>query len=363
MSESGSRKTLYLHIGLNKTGSTFVQRCLRNNEGRLAKRGFLYPCKRRAPYFQRGQHVPLAAALTGLPVYWLNKVKSRRLDSAVPAFLEEAKAFEGENIILSSEAFGSKNVTREIVEGMKDLLADFDVKVVAYLRRQDDYILSTYQQDVKVGSRHKFDFAERMSGEQNRFYNRIAPYISVFGKEQVIIRPYDKSRWKGGELFLDFLQVIGCPDEGLEMVAAENEGLDFRHVNLLRDANQFLAPLGSEPNGKDDQMVRTSILRHLKKDKAAGLQTEKLALSNRQIREVQEYFLEENKRLWGEQEGADFVRPKKDEPLGNTDKSAADWEIGLRLIIELCRENIRLQNKIQDLPEQQKSKGSRKAGS
>lgn len=361
MSGSGSRKTLYLHIGLNKTGSTFVQRCLKHNEERLAKRGFLYPCKRRAPYFQRGQHVPLAAALTGLPVYWLNKAKSRRLDSALPVFLEEAKAFEGQNIIVSSEAFGSKNVTEEIVERMKDLLVDFEVKVLVYLRRQDDYVLSTYQQDVKVGSRQKFDLSERISGEQNRFYNRIEPYVSVFGKEQVIIRPYDKSYWKGGELFLDFLHAIGCPEDDLEMVEAENEGLDFRHVNLLRAANQFLAPLGSEPNGKDDQTVRTSILRHLRKIKVAGSQTEKLALSSDQIREVREYFLEDNKLLWGEKLGADFVRLKDGDPLGNTDKDAPEWEMGLRLIIDLCRENIRLQNEVQALQDQQKSQDSRKS--
>lgn len=35
--------TVYLHIGMPKTGTTFIQKTLRKNNGILKKQGYIYP--------------------------------------------------------------------------------------------------------------------------------------------------------------------------------------------------------------------------------------------------------------------------------------------------------------------------------
>lgn len=76
-------KKLFLHIGYNKTGSSYIQRCLTRNHEALAGAGFLFPCTPNKPYIQKRQHVPLAARLTGLPFRWLLPHKENRLNRAL----------------------------------------------------------------------------------------------------------------------------------------------------------------------------------------------------------------------------------------------------------------------------------------
>jgi len=40
---TGGQKTVYLHIGLHKTGTTFLQNVLRANTEALAEQGIIYP--------------------------------------------------------------------------------------------------------------------------------------------------------------------------------------------------------------------------------------------------------------------------------------------------------------------------------
>ena len=39
----GRRQRLYLHVGLPKSGTTFLQALLAKNRGRLKESGFIYP--------------------------------------------------------------------------------------------------------------------------------------------------------------------------------------------------------------------------------------------------------------------------------------------------------------------------------
>ncbi len=57
----GSRQPLYLHVGLPKSGTTFLQGLMANNRNRLKSAGFIYPFIRRETMFHtavelRGQH-------------------------------------------------------------------------------------------------------------------------------------------------------------------------------------------------------------------------------------------------------------------------------------------------------------------
>ena len=58
-------KKLFLHTGYNKTGSSYIQKCLTRNAAWLQQKGVFYPPDSARAYMQNSQHVPLAAALTG----------------------------------------------------------------------------------------------------------------------------------------------------------------------------------------------------------------------------------------------------------------------------------------------------------
>lgn len=134
-------QSLYIHIGAHKTGTTFIQIFFDRNREWLQRHGFDYP---QCCWLESAQH-RLALALKGL----------RDPDTgAVPAFdaeLADLKACIAEaavpNILISSEEFFS--LPREAIARLRDGLAEYDVHILAFVRRPDRLFESTYREKVQ----------------------------------------------------------------------------------------------------------------------------------------------------------------------------------------------------------------------
>lgn len=130
-----------IHIGAHKTGSTAIQRSLMESRGELKKIRTEYP---EISWFQFGHHgIPFS--LKGMVDPGRGSVPSEEKElGQLSAFLSSADA---DHVILSSEEFFSLNDTS--VEKLHDRLAAYEVQVIAYARRQDDFFLSAYNQQTK----------------------------------------------------------------------------------------------------------------------------------------------------------------------------------------------------------------------
>lgn len=296
-----AKKSLYLHIGFNKTGSTSIQRDLAANAEQLAARGVLYPANPKEAHVQRRQHVPLAAALADVPVHWMSRQKRATLDQAPAAFRAAVQASSAEKIILSSEGFGELSVTPKAAARVAEALSDFDVRVIAYIRRQDSYFLSTYQEGVKGGRTQPFDFDSYPQNKWMHFGRRLAPWRKAFGPGRVIVRPFEPSFWPGRELFRDFLAAAQIPSDGLVMAPPKNESLDFRAVELLRRLNAAHMHQDSSWYREHRHPLRLQLMKVLESRKGAaqlltGKAQRKMSLSPEQAGILRDYFRQENSR-------------------------------------------------------------------
>nr|WP_319514334.1 hypothetical protein [uncultured Cohaesibacter sp.] len=336
------RKRLVLHIGFNKTGSSYLQKCLHQNAPQLLSKGILYPCEQQVKYLQNSQHVPVAAALTGLPVYWLLKKYSGDFDGVMQPLMKHIEESNAQTVVLSSEAFGAIDVTQKEAQKIYDYFSNFDVDVIAYVRRQDDYILSFYQQEIKTGSVKPFNLDNSIDLKQNYFSKRVQIWRDVFGSDKVTVRPYDRKFWHGEDLFFDFVNQIGADIVGLERAPSENEGLDFRMVALMRHLNREINRMNPKAPWAKKQRLRGTILNMLAKEKLLPSKTEKMSLSDSQVEKIRQHFRQDNEQTFsGTSISADeFFSERTSGRADNTQFKQINRKALLGLVVRLAEKQL-----------------------
>ena len=146
------RPVVSLHLGMGKTGTTTIQAWMHHNRDRLIDLGVLFPT---SPGTKRHARLGMAMQPERLP-----SLEWERLDVSTPEelrpiferqLLEEIRAAWVPRLVLSDEALlgtpeGAITNMREFLDGIAA-----SVRIVVYLRRQDDHLCSRYQQVVKQG--------------------------------------------------------------------------------------------------------------------------------------------------------------------------------------------------------------------
>lgn len=115
------------------------------------------------------------------------------------------------DVLLSSEHWFVGVAPTALAELFADL--GFRVVVVAYLRRQDDFLLSLYNQWVKTG-RITTTFAEFLDSQvadphsYAYYYRHLDSFSQVFGKDAVIVRLFEEAKMVCGNLIADFTALL-----------------------------------------------------------------------------------------------------------------------------------------------------------
>ncbi len=203
-------KTVFLHIGTAKTGTTALQRFLPENSGILNNLGFDHPIM---PFhFPRMSDGRNAHFLT----LWDDTSKySSRWNKGFEVIRNDLSEYD--NIILSDEVLWAEcareGFLERVCEGFSHL--DARLKVIVYLRRQDEMAESHWNQMVKGKLRLTEGFNDFVkSGRYQESFpldygkglDAISQYIE---KENIIVRAYEKQQYKDGSLFSDFLDCVG----------------------------------------------------------------------------------------------------------------------------------------------------------
>jgi hypothetical protein len=246
-----SDRVCIIHIGTHKTGTTALQIFLEQNRPALERAGLYLPRAGR-PGTLPGNH----------QIGWDLLVHGASAD--VPKLREELQTSVVRSALLTSEDLSLLYARPETLELLQAAISDagYRAKIVVYVRTQAAYAESMYVERIKHdyirplgaylerildtgmyvpdGSPIQIDF---------RYPRLLEPFVKVFGKEHVVVRPYSSA--SGPEyIYRDFLQVIGTLDPPfrgapLDLTVQQlraNESLSF--IQLLQTAYLKLHPQG-----------------------------------------------------------------------------------------------------------------------
>jgi hypothetical protein len=178
------RKALFIHIGAHKTGTTSLQHYFRHHGAELLAQGVLYP---ESCNYQFAQH-RLAFALRGM----VDPARQDRpqFEEESAALLQEISSSDCRRVLVSSEEFFS--LPAAALARLGTLARDFEVHVIAVLRRPDRLFESMYNQMVKE-PRNRFarpyqvflETPEKLS-QDLRFDQVLAAWAKQFGKKSLL---------------------------------------------------------------------------------------------------------------------------------------------------------------------------------
>lgn len=251
---------LVLHVGMGKTGTSTVQAFLRDRRDDLARAGVLLPqAAGRARHAKVGLFIQDDAALTASPEW-------PRIRAEVPQrfrtrfhrrLLDEVDGSGAPRVLLTDEVLFMQPAEPLVrLRALTDELAA-RTRLVVYLRRQEDHLVSRYQQGVKIGWVQRLDewAAEDMSGLYD-YAARLRLHRRVLDPATLVVRRYDPARFVGGSLEADFLHAcdidLPAPTAAVATSRARNLSLDAVAVEFLRLLNLHLvATRGAVPGQVD----------------------------------------------------------------------------------------------------------------
>jgi hypothetical protein len=241
------KKKIYIHIGRPKVGSTAIQRFLKFNRKTLLENDVLFPVTGER---QSASH-QLAAVL-------LEDAKPEKASSAETLYqelIDEIQTSSASNCIISSENFYFVKPLR-----LAKILADqLDVKIVCYVRRQDEVLVSSYIQEMRDNT-----LSERERDDLDRYLSRpdrlrfldykivLDQWADVFGVENVVVRVYETGQLKG-DLFDDVLDAMGVrstqdyskPQKRVNSTPASDI------LDIIKQVNHYPAPVLVQRQIKD----------------------------------------------------------------------------------------------------------------
>lgn len=225
--------SIYLHIGMNKTGTTSIQSYSLKNRQTLIQNGILYP----ETGLINKAHYAISATLSfhnpSIPIEWRKKKHELK---------KELKNEIKENIrktIISSEDFLLNKPFTEL----KSFFKGYSLKAVIYLRRHDHWWLSAYTQAVKMkhlppwnqGPQGFINFNRKKNKTYGDYRHLVDRWANAIGKENVIVRPYEAAQ-NQPDLAADFFKAIGEPalaEQLPRMAVRENSSLPMASVQLM----------------------------------------------------------------------------------------------------------------------------------
>ena len=242
-----------LHIGTKKTGTTYLQNLLINNQQVLADAGWTYP-----DFLDRRNHLTIAlpfAANKDTEIHRAQELTTEEANAALVAEFDKqftALVKPGDKWVFSSEFFASRLKTQAEVGACVGFLRKYfdEVKVVVYYRRPEFMVPSTYSQSVKEGlsrdldmgyvERHRNDYAhlELLTGWQD-----------VVGAANVTARPYlERFRSDSRAMVDDFCAAVGIEpktDWVEPTESASNHSLGTEGLQVLRTINFYFPRPGT----------------------------------------------------------------------------------------------------------------------
>jgi hypothetical protein len=243
MASNDGVRRLYLHVGLPKSGTTFLQALMSHNRDRLLEQGVLYPSPRTASMFHAAIEVRGTHDFWGFP--------AEKVAGSWESLVKAARAHEGTTVI-SHEIFSG--ATPEDVARVAADLEGFEVHVVVSARDVVRQVTAMWQEGVKNGDHRTFEqFGAQVtrdldSGDYGRrFWSMqeltevLERWSGVAPRDRMHVVTAPRSSSDPLELWRRYAEVFGVDPTTLDSdVSKSNESLGVAQIALLRDVNVSL---------------------------------------------------------------------------------------------------------------------------
>lgn len=221
-------KTLIIHIGDHKTGTTSIQNALAGGYLTIEGAELLYPARLNHNYLSGYIRAP-------------QQGRQASQNLGPEALAEQISQSSADYVVLSGEVFENipAPVFYEMVERHFCSVVDH-VRVLAYVRPHASRLLSSFGEQIKIGWFRKdmqtFFENNRQSGRFH-YAPRFKQWRELFG-EDFCLRPMIRSELKGGSVLEDFSEVAfdGLPCQIREL-PVENKALDLRGLMFVKHAH------------------------------------------------------------------------------------------------------------------------------
>jgi hypothetical protein len=348
---------LILHIGSPKTGTSALQNCMARNRGFLLENKICYS------HFSKNGGIDNHNHLTYHILYEfyqnntdLKIPQDKRTIDIITKIKKEFYENDSYTLIISSETLfetvwtgSSLEIFAENTEFMmierrkyvinyfKEEFKGFDIKIVCYLRRQDDYIESIYNEMLKniavdnnvynnifanplpiCFGKQKYTAPENSCNAYLEnfinglidagYYTNLSQWAETYGKENIIVRIYEKSALPKGVEYDFFTNILNFNDDLLQNIelyqevnlSLKKDIAEYKRVSRLLEFREELTSISSSP-----------ALEHL------GENNRKNILKAKQADEILEYYKEENEKIareyLGRKDGILFYDKKREE--------------------------------------------------
>ncbi|MBO6107772.1 MAG: hypothetical protein J6P16_00015 [Eubacterium sp.] len=249
--------TLYLHVGTPKTGTSAIQAfmAIPENQAVLESHGISYPLFKNKYNMTNDDAVQQRNAHFLIYGAYLSQNKYHEFGSLRDNIYSEIKALldAGKNVVLSDESLW--HVSLKIDDFYKNIYERItsyghELKIIVYLRRQDDFIQSYWRYKVMIPRRHlQLSFNQYIKSKKYQYfpldYHAQLTHIaeSTGGKDSIIARAYERRQYAGDppSIIADFFECIGLKltDEYTEPDIRRNPGIDYICCEVKRRMNSI----------------------------------------------------------------------------------------------------------------------------
>ena len=241
MGVMSSQQRVHLHVGLPKTGTSYLQTVLYIAREQLRSAGVLYA----APYYD--EHFYAALDLQRLA---FNAVVRPEADGRWDTLAAEVRAWPGTSVI-SAEVLAAASVEQS--QQAIDTLAPAEVHLVLTVRDPGTHLVSTWQEDVKHGETASFaDWCRAIAAHDESRWNLwwywrasdlpavLERWGAVVPPERVHVVTVPPVGSPHDELWRRFGSTVGIPSGtvGLASTAWGNYGLGTESTAFLRRMNR-----------------------------------------------------------------------------------------------------------------------------
>lgn len=233
---------VFLHIGLPKTGTSFLQATLRDNEAALEQQGLLLPGR-------RGDHFWACLDVCGQSARRRRRVDQDRVRGAWTRLVAEAQAWPG-TVLFSNELFAG--ASEKAIARIIDDLSPAEVHVIVGVRDLARALTANWQQAVKAGRPTPLeDYAARVldrARDSDRSPSVLFPdrLLAVWGEhvepEHIHLIALAPKGVPREVLWGRFSDILGIDPQACVLSTTVNESLGEAEAELLRRVNIRLVP-------------------------------------------------------------------------------------------------------------------------
>lgn len=248
-----------------KTGTTAIQSFLFKNRKTLETYGISYPI---LDTLENNQNItsndvpnirPLFRSFFDLLIR-VRQIVNLRLCPSNTITIKTKKWYKKQFTKLFAHKIGKSSAKTIILseECLSDLYLDsrenfidallelqFNVKIIVYIRPVVERLTSHWCERMRPYSKLNKNLAEYLA-EANDDYEHIFPLIEKLGKDNIIIKPFEKCQWKNNNFIEDFLNIFNLalskdmklPEKKVRVTPGRNTIELFQIITRLRLKNK-----------------------------------------------------------------------------------------------------------------------------